>query len=94
MGRRRGGGGGAARLAFGSFNAGQPTAFYLLENRKDMEALSDATLVVQGTRLPVHSQVGWSSMAACAGASFLQCFPAPHRTLSEPGAAQHCGPLP
>lgn len=40
-----------------SFDADQPAAFYLLDNREGMEALADATLVVQGVELPVHSQL-------------------------------------
>ncbi len=40
-----------------SFDAEQPAAFYLLDDREGLESLSDATLVVQDVELPVHSQV-------------------------------------
>ena len=45
-------------LAPASFDAAQPTAFYLLGGLKRLESLSDATLVVADVELPVHSQVG------------------------------------
>ncbi|PRW33982.1 BTB POZ and MATH domain-containing 4-like [Chlorella sorokiniana] len=49
--------GGKKGSAAGSFDAEQPAAFYLLDSREGMEALADATLVVQDVKLPVHSQV-------------------------------------
>ena len=46
-----------ATFTASSFDAAQPTAFYLLSNREGLEALSDATLLVADVELPVHSQV-------------------------------------
>ena len=47
----------AASLSVDAFNAAVPQAFYLLDSQAEMEALSDAALIVEGVRLPVHSQV-------------------------------------
>ncbi|PRW58089.1 MATH domain and coiled-coil domain-containing protein [Chlorella sorokiniana] len=40
-----------------AFDKAKPQAYYLVENREEMEALSDAVLVAGGVSLPVHSQV-------------------------------------
>lgn len=44
-------------MAATKFDAQQPQAFYLLDRRAELEALSDVSLVADGVRLPVHSQV-------------------------------------
>lgn len=51
---------GAAAAAFSAadFDPQQPAAFYLCGRLTEMEALADATAVVEGVRLPLHSQVG------------------------------------
>lgn len=46
----------AQPLSEEAFDAEQPQEFYLAD--EDMAALADATLVVDGERLPVHSQAG------------------------------------
>ena len=54
-----------ARFGASDFDPEQPQAFYLLgDGREDMEALADATLLVGGKRLPVHSQVWAADKAA------------------------------
>lgn len=40
-----------------SFDEDDPQGFYLWERRGEMEAMADACLIVEGTRLPVHSHV-------------------------------------
>lgn len=68
---------GAAKLTPSSFDADQPAAFYLLDNREGMEALADATLEVQGVELPVHSQVTGRWLAVVGGGAGPLCrFPA------------------
>lgn len=76
----------AAALSLSSFDAEQPEAFYLLENRAGLEPLADATLVVEGVELPVHSQVRrfcsgkrlciagapWHSLGSCLGSQFAK----------------------
>ena len=51
------------------FEGEQPQAFYLLGIQEDMEALCDATLVVEGCHLPVHSPVRSYVPAALQGRS-------------------------
>lgn len=41
----------------GSFDSGQPEAFYLGQGAEELQATADAQLVVEGQRLQVHSQV-------------------------------------
>lgn len=49
----------AVRFSAADFNPDQPWDLCLLgSGGADMEALADAVLVVEGRRLPVHSQVG------------------------------------
>ena len=49
---------GETEFSAASFDAEQPAAFYLADNREGLESLSDATLLVADVELPVHSQVG------------------------------------
>lgn len=74
---------GTAKLTPSGFDADQPAAFYLLDNREGMEALADATLVVQGVELPVHSQVTGRWLAP--GGWRQGCVPLPGQLQ------QHCG---
>ena len=46
-----------ATLAPGGSDAARPAAFYLRDKQEVLESLADATLIVQGVELPVHSQV-------------------------------------
>lgn len=71
----------AAGFSPEAFDAANPQAFYLGERREELESLADAALVVEGTRLPVHSQLlALSSRVLCSaftdlGASNAQPCP-------------------
>lgn len=39
------------------FDENNPQAFYIVEQQQEIEGMADACLVVEGTRLPVHTQV-------------------------------------
>ena len=75
-----------------AFDAAQPQAFYLLERRAEMEALADATLIVEGTRLQgryVQACSAWCCgvLAACS------CTLLPAASLAVQFLAQQSGVL-
>ena len=48
-----------------AFDQADPQAYYLIENREELEALSDAVLVAEGVSLCVHSQASISDCVPC-----------------------------
>jgi len=60
------------------FDPAQPQRFYLGQRQATLEALADATLVVEGARLPVHTQV-LSLHSSVLGELFAAVAPAASR---------------
>lgn len=53
----------ACTFSVESYDPDAPQEFYLLDGGDELEQLADAELVVQGVRLPVHSQVSNAYLA-------------------------------